>query len=75
VTAQEPLSLKVGDRVRSGDRTGAIDLIVSGIFIIKWEGRNDCGAYTREAVEKQFTRCGPTSLLMSRPSDRGPSRL
>jgi hypothetical protein len=48
-------SLEVGDRVKLGDRTGTIDLIVSDIFIIKWDWRKDSGAYTREAVEKQFS--------------------
>jgi hypothetical protein len=49
-------SLVVGDRVKLGDRTGIIELIVSDIFIIKWDWRKDCGAYTRDAVEKQFSR-------------------
>jgi hypothetical protein len=49
-------SLEVGDRVKLGDRTGTIELIVSDIFIIKWDWRRDCGAYTRDAVEKQFSR-------------------
>jgi hypothetical protein len=49
-------SLEVGDRVKLGDRTGIIELIVSDTFIIKWDWRKDFGAYTREAVEKQFSR-------------------
>jgi hypothetical protein len=52
-------SLDVGDRVKLGDRTGIIELIVSDIFIIKWDWRQDCGAYTRDAVEKQFSRHDP----------------
>jgi hypothetical protein len=71
----EAESLKVGDRVQLETRTGVIDLSVSDAFVIKWDGRRDVEAYTREAVVQQFTRCGPTSPLMSRPSDRGPSRL
>jgi hypothetical protein len=52
-------SLDVGDRVKLGDRTGIIELIVSDIFIIKWDWRKDCGAYTRDAVEKQFSHHSP----------------
>ena len=52
-------SLEVGDRVKLGDRTGIIELIVSDIFIIKWDWRKDSGAYTRDAVEKQFSRYDP----------------
>jgi hypothetical protein len=52
-------SLEVGDRVRLGDRTGIIELIVSDIFIIKWDWRKDYGAYTRDAVEKQFSHYNP----------------
>jgi hypothetical protein len=52
-------SLEVGDRVKLGDRTGIIELIVSDIFIIKWDWRKDCSAYTRDAVEKQFCRYNP----------------
>jgi hypothetical protein len=52
-------SLEVGDRVKLGDRTGIVELIVSDIFIIKWDWRKDSGAYTRDAVEKQFSRCDP----------------
>jgi hypothetical protein len=56
-------SLDVGDRVKLGDRTGVIELIVSDIFIIKWDWRQDCGAYTRDAVEKQFSRYSPRPEL------------
>jgi hypothetical protein len=52
-------SLDVGDRVKLGDRTGIIELIVSDIFIIKWDWRKDCGAYTRDAIEKKFSRYTP----------------
>jgi hypothetical protein len=52
-------SLEVGDRVKLGDRTGIIEIIVSDIFIIKWDWRKDCGAYTRDAVEKQFSHYRP----------------
>jgi hypothetical protein len=54
-------SLEVGDRVKLGDRTGIIELIVSDIFIIKWDWRKDSGAYTRDAVEKQFSRHDPSA--------------
>jgi hypothetical protein len=49
-------SLEVGDQVKLGDRTGIVELIVSDIFIIKWDWRKDYGAYTRDAVAKQFSR-------------------
>jgi hypothetical protein len=52
-------SLEIGDRVKLGDRTGIIELIVSDIFIIKWDWRKDSGAYTRDAVEKQFSHYHP----------------
>ena len=54
-------SLEVGDRVKLGDRTGIIELIVSDIFIIKWDWRKDSGAYTRDAVEKRFSRHDPSA--------------
>jgi hypothetical protein len=53
-------SLEIGDRVKLGDRTGIIEFIVSDIFIIKWDWRKDSAAYTRDAVEKQFSRYNPT---------------
>jgi len=52
-------SFKVGDRVKLGTRTGVIELFVSDAFVIKWDGRRDFEAYTRDAVVKQFARCGP----------------
>jgi hypothetical protein len=51
---------KVGDRVQLGNRTGVIQLFVSDAFVIKWDGLRDAEAFTRDAVTKQFTRCGPT---------------
>jgi hypothetical protein len=52
-------SLEVGDRVKLGKRTGIIELIVADVFIIKWDWKKDCGAYTRDAIEKQFSRHNP----------------
>jgi hypothetical protein len=49
-------SLEVGDQVKLGDRTGIVELIVSDVFIIKWDWRKDYGACTRDAVAKQFSR-------------------
>ncbi len=51
--------LDVGDRVKLGDLTGIIELIVSDVFIIKWDWRKDCEAYSRDAVEKQFSHYNP----------------
>jgi hypothetical protein len=64
-------SLEAGDRVKLRDRTGVIELIVSDIFIIKWDWRKDCGAYTRDAVENEFSRydAGPQPVA---PRSRSP---
>jgi hypothetical protein len=63
MTAQEAESVKVEDRVRSAARTGIIDLVVLDIFVIKWDGRRDSEAYTRDAVEKLFTGSAIRQLL------------
>jgi hypothetical protein len=52
--------LQIGDQVKVGDRTGTIDLIVSDIIIIKWDWRKDYGAFTRDAVERRFSRHTPS---------------
>jgi hypothetical protein len=52
-------SLEIGDQVKLGDRTGIVELIVSDVFFIKWDWRKDYGAFTRDAVEKQFSRHNP----------------
>jgi hypothetical protein len=64
MTAQEVDSLKIGDRVRAGTRTGILEFVVSNVFLVKWDGRRDSDAYTRDAFEKQFARCssGGSSL-------------
>jgi hypothetical protein len=59
MTAQEIDNLKVGDRVQAGTRTGVVEFVVSGVFLVKWDGRRDSDAYTREAFEKQFVPCSP----------------
>jgi hypothetical protein len=59
MTAQEVDSLKVGDRVQAGTRTGVIEFVVSDVFLVKWDGRRESDAYTREAFEKQFVPCNP----------------
>jgi hypothetical protein len=65
-------SLEAGDRVKLENRTGVIELIISDIFIIKWDWRKDCGAYTRDAVEKRsLLRLDRTALC----EDRLPTRL
>jgi hypothetical protein len=67
MTAQEADSLKVGDRVQTGTRTGVVEFVVSDVFLVKWDGRRDSDAYTREAFEKQFVPCSPkTSSLSAR---------
>jgi hypothetical protein len=59
MTAQEAESLRVGDRVRSGARTGIVEFVVSDVFLVKWDGRRDSDAYTRKAFEKQFIPYNP----------------
>jgi hypothetical protein len=65
MTAQEADSLKVGDRVQTGTRTGVVEFVVSDVFLVKWDGRRDSGAYTREAFEKQFVPCSPKASSLS----------
>jgi hypothetical protein len=78
MTDQKAKCAKVGDRVRSGARTGIVEFVVSDVFVIKWDGRKDSAAFTREAFEKQFvphnpaaTPARPGSFLISQlPSAR-----
>jgi hypothetical protein len=65
MTAQEADSLKVGDRVQTGTRTGVVEFVVSDVFLVKWDGRRDSDAYTREAFEKQFVPCRPKASSLS----------
>jgi hypothetical protein len=65
MTAQEADSLKVGDRVQTGTRTGVVEFVVSDVFLVKWDGRRDSDAYTREAFEKQFVPCSPKARSLS----------
>jgi hypothetical protein len=65
MTAQEAANLKIGDRVKAGTRTGVIDFVVSDVFLIKWDGRREIDAYTREAFEKQFLPCGSKGSSLS----------
>jgi hypothetical protein len=65
MTAQEADSLKVGDRVQTGTRTGVVEFVVSDVFLVKWDGRRDSSAYTREAFEKQFVPCSPKASSLS----------
>jgi hypothetical protein len=60
MTAQEAESLKVGDRVQLGARTGIVEFVVSDVFVVKWDERRDSDVYTREAFEKQFIPSNPT---------------
>jgi hypothetical protein len=41
MTAQEADSLKVGDRVQTGTRTGVVEFVVSDVFLVKWDGGRD----------------------------------
>ena len=59
MTAQEADRLRVGDRVQAGTRIGVIDFAAANVFLVRWEGRRDSDAYTREAFEKQFVSCNP----------------
>jgi hypothetical protein len=65
MTAQEADSLKVGDRVQTGTRTGVVEFVVSDVFLVKWDGRRDSDAYTREAFEKQFVLCRTKASSLS----------
>jgi hypothetical protein len=65
MTAQEADSLKVGDRVQTGTRTGVVEFVVSDVFLVRWDGRRDSDAYTREAFEKQFVPCSPKASSLS----------
>lgn len=56
---QKTSGLNVGDRVQAGSRTGIIEFVVSDVFLVKWDGRKESDAYTREAFEKQFVPCSP----------------
>jgi hypothetical protein len=56
---QKAGGLDVGDRVQAGTRTGIIEFVVSDVFLVKWDGRRDSDAYTREAFEKLFVPCRP----------------
>jgi hypothetical protein len=68
MTAQEAERLKIGDRVRLGTRTGIVEFVVSNVFVVKWDGRRDSDAYTREALEKQFLLCNPRGEAMTASS-------
>jgi hypothetical protein len=65
MTAREADNLKIGDRVQTGTRTGVVEFVVSGVFLVKWDGRKDSDAYTREAFEKQFVPCSPKAAVLS----------
>jgi hypothetical protein len=65
MTAQEAASFKIGDRVQAGTRTGVIEFVVSDVFLVKWDGRREIDAYTREAFEKQFIPCSPKASGLS----------
>jgi hypothetical protein len=59
---QKANSLNVGDRVQAGSRTGIIEFFASDVFLVKWDGRRDLDAYTREAFEKLVVPCSPKGL-------------
>jgi hypothetical protein len=65
MTAQEAESVKVGDRVQLGVRTGIVEFVVSDVFLVKWDGRRDSDAYTREAFEKTFIPYNPKGEAMT----------
>jgi len=74
MTAQEAESVKVGDRVQLGVRTGIVEFVVSDVFLVKWDGRRDSDkwdgrrdsdAYTREAFEKTFIPYNPRGEAMT----------
>jgi hypothetical protein len=68
MTAQEVASLKIGDRVQAGTRTGILEFVASNVFVVKWDGRRDSDAYTRDAFEKQFARCSSSGSSLASPS-------
>jgi hypothetical protein len=70
MTAQKAESLNVGDRVQLGTRTGIVEFVVSDVFVVKWDGRRDSDAYTREAFEKQFIPCNPKNAAVPAPRAR-----
>jgi hypothetical protein len=57
MTAEEADSLKIGDRIEAGTRTGILEFVVANVFLVKWDGTRDLDAFTREAFEKQFEPC------------------
>jgi hypothetical protein len=65
MTAQEAKGLKIGDRVQLGARTGIVEFIAADVFVVKWDDRRDCDAYTREAFEKQFVPINPNGEAMT----------
>jgi hypothetical protein len=65
MTAQKSANLKIGDRVQAGTRTGVIEFVVSDVFLVKWDGRREIDAYTREAFEKQFVPCSTKASSLS----------
>jgi hypothetical protein len=65
--SQEADSLKIGDRVQTGARTGVVEFVVSDVFLVKWDGGRDSDAYTCGAFAKQFVPCRPNA---SGPSTR-----
>jgi hypothetical protein len=67
MTSQEADSLKIGDRVQTGTRTGVVEFVVSDVFLVKWDGGRDSDAYTREAFAKQFVPCRPNASGPSTP--------
>jgi hypothetical protein len=78
MTAQEAERLKVGDRVQLGARTGIVEFVVSDVCVVKWDGRRDSAAYTREALEKQFklspSKAPASGKWWGRGRRPGPSR-
>jgi hypothetical protein len=63
--------VKVGDRVQSGARTGIVEFVVSDVFVVKWDGRRDSAAYTRQAFEKQFIPYNPKGEGMTAATPAG----
>ena len=65
MTAQEAEDLKIGARVQLGARIGIVEFVVSDVFVVKWDGRRDSDAYTREAFVKQFVPYDPKGEAMT----------
>jgi hypothetical protein len=65
MTAQEAEDLKIGDRVQLGARVGIVEFVVSDVLVVKWDGRRDSDAYTREAIVKQFVPYDPKGEAMT----------